>query len=76
MKVSKTYTPNPDRLKIAIGGYFISPTKVDFDSDPDNYSLSLSSTRKRAVKGRFWKQPTKISTRFSFLLELDVIFIY
>ena len=42
MKVSKTYTTNPDGLKIGSGEYFISATKVEFDSDPDNYILLVA----------------------------------
>ena len=39
LKVSKAYTTNEDGFKIGDGEWFISETKVDFDSDPDNYIL-------------------------------------
>lgn len=41
LKVSRTYTTNPDGLKIGTGEFFISTEKLQYDSDPDNYILQV-----------------------------------
>lgn len=42
MRVSKTYTTDANGIMAGMGVYFISPVKVDFDSDPDNYILLVA----------------------------------
>jgi len=52
LKVSKTYTTNPDGLKIGTGEFFISTEKLKFDSDPDNYTLLVAFVNSEEASGR------------------------
>jgi hypothetical protein len=42
IRASKTYATTGDGLKVGAGEYFISPTKVDFGSETNNYILLVA----------------------------------
>lgn len=58
MRVSKSYTTNPNGLKVGTGSFFISPTKVEFNSEANNYILLVAfinaeENRDRVVSNLF-----------------------